>query len=326
MRAVVAREPGGPDVLEVQSMAVPEPAAGEVLVRVKAAGINRPDLKQREGNYAPPPGTTDVLGLEISGTVAAVGDSVAPDMIGSEVYALVAGGGYAEYCVVPLEQMLPKPETLSFIEAAAVPETYFTVWTNLFSIGRLRARETVLVHGGASGIGTTAIRLAKAFGARVLTTAGTPEKLAKCREIGADTAIDYRREVFEERVLEETDGRGVDVILDIICADYLTRNLECLADDGRLIVISFLGGGKGEIDVAKMMRRRQSLCGSTLRPQSKAAKGRIAADLKAKVWPLIEDGTVGPVVQSVYPLDAVGKAHAELERGQHFGKIVLEVG
>ncbi len=326
MRAIVARQPGGPEVLEVRSMPVPAPAEGEVLVKVMAAGINRPDLKQRQGNYAPPPGTTDILGLEISGIVAAVGAGGNDAIVDEEVCALVAGGGYAEYCVVPVEQMLPKPSRLSFVEAAAVPETHFTVWTNLFSIGRLHEGETVLVHGGASGIGTTAIGLAKAFGARVLTTAGTPRKIEKCLDLGADVAIDYKREAFEKRVFEETGGKGVDVILDIVCADYLARNLECLGDDGRLVVISFLGGGKGEIDIEKMMRRRQTLCGSTLRPQSKAAKGRIAKDLREHVWPLIEAGTVGPVIQSTHTLEEVCQAHAELERGEHFGKIVLAVG
>ena len=326
MRAVVAREPGGPEVLEIRSMPVPVPAEGELLIKVMAAGVNRPDLKQRQGNYAPPPGTTEILGLEISGIVVAVGEGGNDAFVGKEVCALVAGGGYAEYCVVPNEQALSKPSRLSFVEAGAVPETYFTVWTNLFSIGRLQKNETVLIHGGASGIGTTAIGLAKAFGARVLTTASTPHKIEKCLDLGADVAINYKREAFEKKVLEETGGKGVDVILDIVCADYLTRNLECLGDDGRLVVISFLGGGKGEINIEKMMRRRQTLCGSTLRPQSKAAKGRIAKDLHEHVWPLIDLGTVSPIIQSIYNLEEASAAHSELERGEHFGKIVLAVG
>ncbi len=326
MTAIFAREPGGPDVLEPRDVARPEPAAGEVLVKVAAAGVNRPDLHQRQGNYAPPPGITEALGLEVSGEVVALGDGVDEGLLGSKVCALLAGGGYAEYCVAPVEQVLAWPSNLTAVEAAALPETYFTVWTNVFRIGRLAAGETILVHGGASGIGTTAIQLSKAFGARVLTTAGGPDKVARCREIGADVAIDYKAEDFEARVMEVTDGDGADVILDIMCASYLSRNLGCLAVDGRLVVIAFLGGRKGEVNVERMVRRRQTLTGSTLRPQSPKAKGRIAADLSEKVWPLIEAGTVRPIIQSVHALKDAGAAHAELEAGRHVGKIVLEIG
>ncbi len=326
MTAIFAREPGGPDVLEPRDVARPEPGPGEVLVKVAAAGVNRPDLHQRQGNYAPPPGITEGLGLEVAGEVVALGDGADEALLGRKVCALVAGGGYAEYCVAPVEQVLPWPSNLTAVEAAALPETYFTVWTNVFRIGRLRAGETILVHGGASGIGTTAIQLAKAFGARVLTTAGGPDKVSRCREIGADVAIDYKAEDFEARVMEVTDGNGADVILDIMCAAYLERNLGCLAMDGRLVVIAFLGGRKGEVNVERMVRRRQTLTGSTLRPQSPQAKGRIAADLSEKVWPLIEAGTVRPIIQSVHALRDAGAAHAELEAGRHVGKIVLEVG
>ena len=325
MTAVFAREPGGPDVLELRETPVPSPAAGEVLIEVAAAGLNRPDVFQRLGNYAPPPGITEALGLEVSGTIVAVGAGVPEARVGERVCALLAGGGYAEYCVAPVEQVLPAPAKLSDIEAAALPETYFTVWTNLFRIGRLEAGESVLIHGGTSGIGTTAIQLAKAFGARVFTTAGTPEKVARARDLGADIAIDYRTETFEDVVLKETDGRGVDVILDIVCAAYMTRNLSCLAMDGRLVVIAFLGGATAEIDVSRMVRRRQTLTGSTLRPQSPEAKGLIAADMKARVWPLLEAGAVAPIIQSVHDLKDVAAAHAELDAGEHVGKIMLKV-
>ena len=325
MTAVFAAKPGGPDVLQLRETPTPSPAAGEVLIEVAAAGLNRPDVLQRQGLYAPPPGTTDVLGLEVCGTIVAVGAGVPESRMGTRVCALLAGGGYAQYCTAPIEQVLPAPADLSDIEAAALPETCFTVWTNLFRICRLAEGESVLVHGGTSGIGTTAIQLAKAFGARVLTTAGTPEKVARAKALGADVAIDYRAEAFDEVVMKETDGRGVDVILDIVCAAYMTRNLGCLAVDGRLVIIAFLGGAKAEIDVSRMVRRRQTLTGSTLRPQTPEAKGRIAADLEARVWPLLKAGTVAPVIQSVHDLRHVAAAHAELDAGDHVGKIMLRV-
>jgi NADPH2:quinone reductase len=325
MRAVFAVRPGGPEVLAVRDVSVPSPAAGEVLVRVEAAGVNRPDLRQRQGNYAPPPGITDILGLEVSGEIVGVGEGVDKTRIGEKVCVLLAGGGYAEYCIAPVEQVLPRPGGLTAVEAAAIPETFFTVWTNLFRIGRLSAGENVLIHGGASGIGTTAIQLAKARGARVFCTASTERKLDECRRLGAEVAINYKTEDFAERVLEETGGKGVDVILDLVCADYVAANLKCLAVGGRLVIIAFLGGGEATVNLEQVVRKRQSILGSTLRPQTPAEKGLVARDLQAKVWPLIESGAVKPVIQSVHDLEAASDAHAELERGDHFGKIVLKV-
>ncbi len=300
------------------------PAPGEVQIRIAAAGVNRPDLRQRAGGYPPPPGVTEVLGLEVAGTVTAVGAGVDPAWIGREVCALLAGGGYAEACVAPLAQVLPVPKGLDMVQAAALPETYFTVWTNLFQIARLQPGERVLIHGGASGIGTTAIQLARAFGAEVLVTAGTEDKCAACRRLGAGTAINYRTEDFAAEVLAATQGAGVDVILDMVCGAYLARNLACLAPGGRLTVIAFLGGGRAEVDIEAMVRRRQTLCGSTLRPQSPEAKGRIAAELLREVWPLIEAGQVAPVIEAVLPLAEAAEGHARLEAGGHVGKFVLK--
>lgn len=325
MQAVFATRPGGPDVLEPREVPIPAPGPGEVLIRVEAAGVNRPDLRQRQGGYPPPPGVTEVLGLEVAGEVVACGAEVMSFAVGDRVVALVAGGGYAEYCVAPAPQVLPWPAGLSAVEAAALPETYFTVWTNLFRIGRLAEGETVLIHGGASGIGTTAIQIARAIGATVYTTAGTDEKCQACRDLGATEAINYRSARFEEEIAHLTDGRGVDVILDMICADYLDRNLASLAVAGRLVIIAFLGGGKTQIDIEGMIRKRQTLCGSTLRPQSPQEKGLIAADLLARVWPLLEKGKIKPVINSVHPLARAADAHAELEDGCHVGKIVLSV-
>ncbi|WP_425061773.1 NAD(P)H-quinone oxidoreductase [Roseovarius confluentis] len=325
MQAVFATRPGGPDVLEPRDVPIPAPGPGEVLIRVEAAGVNRPDLRQRQGGYPPPPGVTEVLGLEVAGEVVSCGDDVLSFAEGDKVVALVAGGGYAEYCVAPAPQVLPWPAGLSAVEAAALPETYFTVWTNLFRIGRLAEGETVLIHGGASGIGTTAIQIARAIGATVYTTAGTDEKCQACRDLGATEAINYRSARFEEEIAHLTDGRGVDVILDMICADYLNRNLASLAVAGRLVIIAFLGGGKTQIDIEGMIRKRQTLCGSTLRPQSPQEKGLIAADLLARVWPLLEQGKIKPVINSVHPLARAADAHAELEDGGHVGKIVLSV-
>ncbi|SHM33039.1 putative NAD(P)H quinone oxidoreductase, PIG3 family [Roseovarius litoreus] len=326
MQAIFATSPGGPEVLQPRGIAVPAPAAGEVLIRVAAAGVNRPDLRQRQGGYPPPPGITEVLGLEVAGEIVSCGQGVRRFSHGDKVCALVAGGGYAEYCVAPEEQVLPWPSGLTAIEAAAIPETFFTVWTNLFQIGRLAERDTVLIHGGASGIGTAAIQLARAFGAKVYATAGTDEKCRACRDLGATEAINYKTERFEEEILRLTEGRGVDVILDMICAEYLERNLASLAVAGRLVIIAFLGGGQAEVNIEGMIRKRQSLCGSTLRPQTPQEKGLIAADLQRKVWPLLENGTVKPVIHSVQPLDRACDAHAELEAGGHVGKIVLSVG
>lgn len=325
MQAVFATQPGGPEVLQARDIPIPRPGPGEVLIRVAAAGVNRPDLRQRQGGYPPPPGVTEVLGLEVAGEVVSCGDDVLSFAVGDKVVALVAGGGYAEYCVAPAPQVLPWPSGLSAGEAASLPETYFTVWTNLFRIGRLAEGETVLIHGGASGIGTTAIQLARALGATVYATAGTDEKCQACRDLGATEAINYRTARFEEEIARLTHGCGVDVILDMICADYLDRNLASLAVAGRLVIIAFLGGGKTEIDIEGMIRKRQTLCGSTLRPQSPQEKGLIAADLLTQVWPLLEQGAIKPIINSVHPLARAADAHAELEAGGHVGKIVLSV-
>ena len=325
MQAIFAEQPGGPEVLKPRQIPVPDPALGEVLIRVAAAGVNRPDLRQRKGGYPPPLGVTEVLGLEVAGEVVAVGAGVIAYEPGDRVCALLAGGGYAEYCVAPQEQVLPWPDGLSAVEAAAIPETYFTVWANLFCIGRLTKGDSVLIHGGASGIGTTAIQMARAFGAIVYATAGTDEKCQACEALGADRAINYRTAQFDDDIAALTDVRGVDIILDMICADYLTRNLASLAVGGRLVIIAFLGGGQASVDIEGMIRKRQTLSGSTLRPQTAQEKGLIAADLRAHVWPLLADGTIKPVIQSVHPLALAADAHAELEAGGHVGKIVLSV-
>ena len=325
MTAILAKEPGGPDVLEPQVFNIPEPGPDEVLIKVAAAGVNRPDAKQRAGDYPPPPGVTDILGLEVSGVIDNIGPGMDPELIGQNVCALIAGGGYAEYVVAPLPQVLPIPKGLSMIEAAAIPETTFTVWTNMVRIGKLKKGESILIHGGTSGIGTTAIQIAKALGATVYATAGSDEKVQRCRDLGADAVINYRSEDFADRVLELTDGRGVDAILDLVCAAYLDRNLSCLAEDGRLIVISFLGGGTAEVDFKMLARNRHTICGSTLRPQSVDQKKAIADDLRACVWPMIEEGSYRPVIQSVYDLSDAADAHREMEKGNHIGKIVLSV-
>jgi putative PIG3 family NAD(P)H quinone oxidoreductase len=302
---------------------------------VAAAGVNRPDLLQRAGHYPPPPGASDIPGLEVAGTVVAGGEialgpddpmgrkAAAPWRDGDSVAALVAGGGYAEYCVAPSSQCLPVPRGLDLAEAAALPETTFTVWTNVFERGRLQAGETLLVHGGSSGIGTTAIQMARALGARVLVTAGTPEKCAACVALGAERAIDYRREDFAAAAREATQGRGVDVILDMVGAPYLARNLECLADDGRLVQIGVQQGPKAELSLLDVMRRRLTVTGSTLRPRPEAEKARIAAALLANVWPKIEAGLIRPVLYARLPLAAAAEAHRQMEASIHIGKLVL---
>jgi putative PIG3 family NAD(P)H quinone oxidoreductase len=327
MQAVAAPEPGGADRLKLLRRPLPKPAEGELLVRVAAAGVNRPDILQREGNYAPPPGSTDILGLELAGEVVAKGSGDAgPWRIGDRLCALVAGGGYAEYCAVPAPQALPIPKGLSLVEAAGLPETFFTVWTNVFQRGRLAPGETFLVHGGTSGIGTTAIQLAHAFGARVIATAGGAGKAAACRSLGADRAIDYKAEDFVAAVKDFTGGRGADVILDMVGGDYVQRNLKCLALEGRLVQIAFLKGSKTELDLMHLMLKRQTLTGSTLRPRSVAEKGAIAAELRDRVWPWIEAGRVKPVIHKTFPLAEAADAHRLLEAGTHIGKIVLTVG
>ena len=329
MRAVEIATPGPPDVLRVVERPRPVPGPGEVLVRVAAAGVNRPDVLQRLGKYAPPPGASDLPGLEVAGYVEAVAPAAdgAPARWaeGDEVCALVAGGGYAEYCAVPMGQCLPVPTGLSLVQAAALPETFFTVWTNVFERGRLQAGETLLVHGGSSGIGTVAIQLGHALGSRVLVTAGSAEKCAACLALGASRAVNYRESDWVTAVKAATDGRGVDVILDMVGGDYTARNLDLLADDGRLVQIAFLKSSKVEIDLMPVMRRRLTITGSTLRPQSVAAKGAIAKTLEARVWPLLSAGIIAPVIHAVLPLAQAAEAHRMMEEGRHIGKIVLDL-
>jgi putative PIG3 family NAD(P)H quinone oxidoreductase len=325
MTAIEITEPGGPEVLRPATRPMPAPAMGEVLVEVAAAGVNRPDLHQRQGSYPPPPGASDIPGLEIAGRIVAIGLGVHHHPIGEEVCALVAGGGYASHCVVPAPQLLPVPKGLSMVEAAALPETFFTVWTNLFERGALKAGESVLIHGGSSGIGTVAIQLAKAFGARIFTTAGSLEKCRACEKLGADFAIEYKREDFAQVIREKTAGRGVDVILDMVGGDYFQRNLNSLAMEGRLVSIAYLRGAQVEINFTPVMRNRLTITGSTLRPRTVEQKGAIAAALRQKVWPLIERGTVKPQIYKTFPLAEAAEAHRLLEGSEHIGKIVLTV-
>ncbi len=325
MRAVEIVRPGAPEVLVATTRPMPQPGPGEVLIRVAAAGINRPDVLQRKGGYAPPPGASDLPGLEVAGTVAAVGPDAGRWQPGETVCALVSGGGYAEYCVAPAPQCLPVPAGLSMIEAGAVPETFFTVWTNVFERGRLQAGERLLVHGGSSGIGTTAIQMAKALGATVYVTAGSSEKCAACTGLGADLAIDHTREDFVARIAEATGGAGVDVILDMVGGDYTQRNLEALALEGRLVQIAFLRGSKVELNLEPIMRKRLTLTGSTLRPRTVAQKGAIAQALEARVWPLLAAGRLKPPIFRTFPLAEAAAAHALMESNAHIGKIVLEI-
>lgn len=325
MTAVEISEPGGPEVLKPAERPVPQPQPGELLIRIAAAGVNRPDVAQRNGSYPPPPGASDLPGLEVAGTVAATAGDVGDWQEGAAVCALVSGGGYAEYVTVPATQALPVPAGYDMVRAAALPETFFTVWTNVFDRGRLVAGEDFLVHGGSSGIGTTAIQLARAFGARVFTTVGSAEKAAACRDLGAELAVNYRDEDFVEAVRGATDGKGVDVILDMVGGDYLPRNIRCLKADGRLVQIALMRGAKGELDLARVMTRRLTVTGSTLRPQSVAAKAAIAASLREKVWPKLESGEIAPVVHATFPLAEAAAAHTLMETSGHIGKIILTV-
>lgn len=325
MIAIGVRAPGGPDMLAAETRPVPVPGDGEILVRVRAAGVNRPDIHQREGNYPPPPGAPDIIGLEIAGEVAALGPGVTRWRVGDAVTALVPGGGYAEYAAVHETNALPLPAGFSWVEAAAIPETYFTVWSNLFQRGYLVAGETALIHGGASGIGTTAIQLAKAFGARVIVTAGTPEKCAACRALGADVAVDYRSDDFVAATKAATDGRGADLILDMVGGSYAARNYEAAAEDGRIVQIAVLHGAVAEVPLFMLMRKRLTHTGSTLRNRPVAFKAAIAAALLENVWPLFEARRVAPVIDRTFPLAEVGAAHRYLEAGDHFGKVVLTV-
>ena len=327
MIAIEITRPGGPEVLKPVKRPTPVPAAGEVLIRVQAAGVNRPDIMQRLGRYPPPPGASDIPGLEVAGTIVDVGPpSTSWDRrwkYGDGVCALVSGGGYAQYCVAPEPQCLPVPRSVNFVGAAAIPETYFTVWTNLFQRAQLRGGQSLLVHGGSSGIGTTAIQLAHAAGATVYATAGSDQKCEACEHLGASQAINYHTTDFVQAVRDLTSGRGVDIILDIVGAEYLQRNIECLAIDGCLVQIGLLGGAKTEINLASLMQKRLTLTGSTLRIRSIAEKGAIARDVEQSVWPLIEAGRVAPVIHSTLPLEQASEAHRLLESGQVIGKVLL---
>ncbi len=321
MTAIAISSPGGPEVLTPQTRTLPQPGPGEILVKVAAAGVNRPDISQRMGRYPPPPGASDLPGLEIAGEVVALGEGASAWKLGDKVCALVHGGGYAEYCTVHESHALPVPKGLSMVEAAALPETFFTVWVNVFDMAGLKAGEWLLVHGGSSGIGTTAIMLAKAFGAKVIATAGSDEKCDACRTLGADAAINYKTTDFVPAVMEITGGHGADVILDMVGGPYVERNHQCAAMDGRVAQIAFMQGAKA--DLRHMSQRRVRHMGSTLRPRTVAEKGAIAAALREKVWPLIEAGRIRPVMDSTYPLAEAPKAHARLETSQHIGKVVL---
>ena len=325
MTAVGFDAPGGPDVLRTETVAVPVPGPGQVLVKVAFAGVNRPDVVQRLGNYPPPPGASPIPGLEIAGTVVAVGEGVEPERLNRQVCALVSGGGYAEYCLAEAGHCLPVPEGLPLAQAAALPETLFTVWHNVFERGWARDGETILVHGGTSGIGTMAIMLGKLFGLFVIVTCGGPEKCARALEIGADHAIDYKAQDFVAEVERITGGAGVHLVLDMVAGDYVARNLKCLAEDGRHVTIAVQGGAKAEVNMAVVMRRRYTLTGSTLRPRSNDVKALIAEEIAHNAWPLVESGELRPVMDRTFPLAQAAAAHARMEAGAHVGKIVLEV-
>ena len=327
MRAIEISAYGAPDVLRLVQRPRPEPGEGEVRIRVSASGVNRPDVLQRRGQYAPPPGVTDLPGLEVAGVIDS-GDVEAMEAaglrIGQRVCALVAGGGYAEYCVAPVGQVLPVPHGWSDVEAAGIPETFFTVWSNVFDRGRLQAGETLLVQGGASGIGVTAIQMARAMGARVFVTVGSADKADACVRLGAEYAIRYREQDFVAEVARLTAGRGVDVILDMVAGPYVAREVQCLAEDGRLVIIAVQGGGQAGFDAGLVLRRRLTITGSTLRPRPVAFKAAIARELHRHVWPLIERGAIRPVVYRVFPAAEAARAHALMESNQHIGKIVLD--
>ena len=325
MRAIEISAPGGPEVLRVTQRPVPVPAANEVLIEVAAAGVNRPDVLQRKGGYPPPPGASDIPGLEVAGTIVAAGAGANTWKTGDRVCALVTGGGYAEYVAAPAPQCLPIPRGLTLVEAAGLPETFFTVWVNVFERAGLKGSETLLIQGGSSGIGVTAIQMARAFGHRVFVTAGSAEKCTACEKLGASRAINYRTEDFVAVAKELTGGKGVDVILDMVGGDYVPRELACLADDGRLSLIAFLGGTRATIDMTDILRRRLTITGSTLRARSVEVKGAIAQSLEQKVWPLIEAGRIKPVIYRTFRLEEASAAHALMESSALVGKIILEV-
>jgi putative PIG3 family NAD(P)H quinone oxidoreductase len=326
MTASAISEPGGPMVLKPEKRPLPQPKPGEILIRVRAAGVNRPDVLQRQGAYPPPPGASDLPGLEAAGEVAALGEGVKRWKVGDRVTALTPGGGYAEFCLVHETNALPIPHGLTFTEAAAVPETFFTVWHNVFERGGLKPKETFLVHGGSSGIGTAAIQLASAFGAYVIATAGSAEKCDACLKLGADRAVNYREADFVRVVKDATDGRGADVILDMVGGDYVGRNYDAAAVDGRIVQIAFLQGPKATADFSKLMLKRLTHTGSTLRPRTVEFKAGIAAELEKRVWPLLAERKVAPVMDMIFPLKDAWRAHERMEEGEHIGKIVLDVG
>jgi putative PIG3 family NAD(P)H quinone oxidoreductase len=324
MDAIDPAGPGGPEVLTLVRRPVPSPGAGELLVRVAAAGVNRPDVVQRRGLYPPPPGAPSIPGLEVAGIVAAVDAEVPEALIGQPVCALVAGGGYADYCVAPVGQCLPVPAALSLVEAAAMPETLFTVWSNLFERAFAMEGETVLVHGGTSGIGTMAIALGQLFGLRIIVTCGSDEKCARAKALGAAEAINYRTQDFVAEVQRLTDGKGANIVLDMVAGDYVPRNLNCLAEDGRHVTIAVQGGVSAEINFAKLMMRRLTLTGSTLRARSIGFKSLVADEIARSVWPFVEEGRLKPVIHATFPLAQAAEAHRLMEAGEHVGKIVLE--
>jgi putative PIG3 family NAD(P)H quinone oxidoreductase len=325
MLAVEISRPGGPEVLVPVQRPTPEPGPGEVLIKVTAAGVNRPDTFQRRGSYPPPRGASDLPGLEIAGEIVGGDAALGGYAIGDKVCALVAGGGYAEYCTAPALQCLPIPAGLSDVEAAGLPETYFTVWSNVFDRGALKGDESLLVHGGASGIGTTAVQLAHAFGHKVYATAGSDERARAVEKLGATLGINYRTQDFVKEVLDATGGKGVNVILDMVAGDYLPRDMQCLADEGRIVLVATLGGAHANVDFSQVMRRRITITGSTLRPRPVDFKAGIARSLRDKVWPLLEKGTVKPVIHATMPLAEASKAHAMMEAGEQIGKIILTV-
>jgi len=324
MKAIVGPQPDGAEELAVVDRQVPRPGPGEVLIEVAAAGVNRPDILQRRGLYPPPPGAPDILGLEVAGTVVEAGEG-AEDHVGLQVCSLVSGGGYAEYCTAPAGTSLPVPDGISLTEAAAMPETIFTVWVNLFERGFAADGDNVLVHGGTSGIGTMAIALGQLFGLRVIVTCGSDEKCARALQLGAATAINYRKQDFVEEVKNVTAGQGVSVVLDMVGGDYVPRNLACLAEEGRHVSIAFQRGARGEVLIPDLMRRRLTLTGSTLRPRSVEFKTMVADEILRTVWPYVQGGRLKPVIDSTFPLDQAAEAHARMEAGEHVGKIVLEV-
>ena len=324
MNYIQIEKHGDPEVLKLNSIPVPEPGPGEVLIKVAAAGVNRPDIMQRKGLYPPPACATDVPGLEVSGTVVSLGQNVSEPLINSEVCALVTCGGYAEYCLAVASICLPVPEKISLVNAAGIPETFFTVWTNVFERGQLKARESLLVHGGSSGIGTTAIQLGKAFGATVYTTAGTSDKCEFCNNLGADAAINYREQDFSEEIKRLTEGKGVNVILDMVGGPYLPKNIRLLADEGRLVQIALMQGGKAEVDFRSLLLKRVTLTGSTLRPRSVEEKTKIAQALQKNVWPLLESGAIRPIIHERFPLKQASEAQRLMESSAHIGKILLK--